>query len=50
MIDVAGEKIRQDITDGEQGVPLTLDLDVFDSETCEPLKDIYVEIWSKTVP
>ncbi|VUC27012.1 unnamed protein product [Clonostachys rosea] len=43
---VSGEYIRQDITDNEAGVPLIVDLDVFDVETCEPIPDLYVEIWS----
>ncbi|VUC21624.1 unnamed protein product [Clonostachys rosea] len=43
---VAGEYVRQDITDSEPGVPLVVDFDVFDVETCEPLTDTYVEIWS----
>jgi protocatechuate 3,4-dioxygenase beta subunit len=47
FIDVAGEYVRQDITDSEPGVPLVVDFDVFDVETCEPLTDTYVEIWSK---
>lgn len=47
-LDVAGEYVRQDITDNEPGVPLIVDLDVFDVETCEPIPDLYVEIWSKS--
>ncbi|CAH0021089.1 unnamed protein product [Clonostachys rhizophaga] len=43
---VAGEYVRQDITGSEPGVPLVVDFDVFDVETCEPLTDTYVEIWS----
>lgn len=42
---MTGEYIRTDVTEGQAGVPLTLDIDVFDTETCEPLTDRWVEIW-----
>ncbi|TRX96108.1 hypothetical protein FHL15_002832 [Xylaria flabelliformis] len=42
---VSGEYIRQNITEDEQGVPLTLDIAVFDVDTCDPVTDAWVEIW-----
>ncbi|KAI0442172.1 Intradiol ring-cleavage dioxygenase [Xylaria telfairii] len=42
---VAGEYIRQNIIEEEQGVPLTLDIAIFDVDTCEPIADAWVEIW-----
>lgn len=42
---VAGEYVREDITEGQAGVPLTLDLQVLDIETCEPVVGAYTEIW-----
>ena len=42
---VAGEYIRQDVTDGEPGIDLALDLQVYDVETCEPVPNVYLEIW-----
>ncbi|KAK3396225.1 Intradiol ring-cleavage dioxygenase [Sordaria brevicollis] len=42
---VAGEYIRADVTDGEPGVDLALDLQVYDVETCEPVPNVYLEIW-----
>ncbi|KAI0908122.1 aromatic compound dioxygenase [Ustulina deusta] len=42
---VGGEYIRQDITESEQGVPLTLDIAIYDVDTCEPVTDAWVEIW-----
>ncbi|KAM7194154.1 Intradiol ring-cleavage dioxygenase [Naviculisporaceae sp. PSN 640] len=42
---VAGEYIRQDITDNENGVPLAVDIQVIDMDTCEPIPNIYLEIW-----
>lgn len=46
-VDVAGEYIRRDVTEEEKGIPLTLDLGVYDIETCEPVTDTWVEIWCK---
>ncbi|KAK8035523.1 hypothetical protein PG993_010518 [Apiospora rasikravindrae] len=43
---VAGEFIRQNVVEKEQGVPLTLDLAIYDVETCEPIPDTWVQIWS----
>ncbi|KAI1870666.1 uncharacterized protein JN550_005209 [Neoarthrinium moseri] len=42
---VAGELVRQDITDGEPGVPLTFDVQLIDTTTCEPLSNVALEAW-----
>lgn len=42
---VAGEYIRENVTEGQAGVDLTLDLQVLDIETCEPVVGVYTEIW-----
>lgn len=42
---VAGEYIREDITEDQAGVDLALDLQVYDVETCEPVPNVYLEIW-----
>ncbi|KAI1277438.1 aromatic compound dioxygenase [Xylaria sp. FL0933] len=42
---VTGEYIRQNITEEEQGVPLTVDIAIFDIDTCEPITNTWVEIW-----
>ncbi|KAI1855796.1 hypothetical protein JX265_012241 [Neoarthrinium moseri] len=42
---VSGELIREDITDGETGVPLHLDLQFVDVNTFEPVPDLMVDIW-----
>lgn len=44
-LDVAGEYVRKDIVEGEQGVSLFLDTQIIDIETCEPVQNIHVEIW-----
>lgn len=46
-LDVAGEFVRQDITDDEAGVPLSVDIQIVDVETCEPVSGAYLEIWRK---
>ncbi|KFA70071.1 hypothetical protein S40285_03316 [Stachybotrys chlorohalonatus IBT 40285] len=42
---VGGESVRQDITEDQEGVRITLDYQVIDVETCEPVPDVYVEMW-----
>jgi hypothetical protein len=42
---VGGELIRSDITDGQEGVPLYLDIQLVDTSTCEPLPAVYMDIW-----
>ncbi|KAF1970496.1 putative extracellular dioxygenase [Bimuria novae-zelandiae CBS 107.79] len=42
---VSGELVREDIVEGQTGVPLTLDIQVVDVNTCEPVPQIYTEIW-----
>jgi hypothetical protein len=46
IIDVSGEQIRKNIKDGEKGVGMHLDIQVIDINTCQPLKDIAIEIWA----
>jgi protocatechuate 3,4-dioxygenase beta subunit len=43
---VRGEFIRPNITDGEAGIPLFLDGHFINVNTCEPIEDLYWEIWS----
>lgn len=42
---VTGELIRQDITEGQAGVPLHLDLQFVDINTCEPIPELITDIW-----
>lgn len=39
------QTLRQDMTEGQAGVPMLLDIGVMDVETCEPLSDVLVDIW-----
>ncbi|KAK6528582.1 hypothetical protein TWF281_009821 [Arthrobotrys megalospora] len=42
---VSGEYVRTDITDGQAGVPLYLDIQVIDTNTCEPVSSAYFDAW-----
>ncbi|KAK4148833.1 Intradiol ring-cleavage dioxygenase [Chaetomidium leptoderma] len=42
---VAGEYVRENVVEDQPGVPLLLDYQVIDIATCEPVPDVYVEIW-----
>ena len=42
---VAGELIRRNVTNGQSGVPLTIDIQVVDSTTCEPLPQLFMDFW-----
>ncbi|KAL4771478.1 Intradiol ring-cleavage dioxygenase [Aspergillus nidulans var. acristatus] len=43
---VKGELIRYDISDGEDGIPMYLDGQFIDINTCEPIKDLYWDVWN----
>lgn len=43
---VSGEFIRSDITDGEPGVPMHLDIQFINIATCDPVKDLSIDIWA----
>uniref|UniRef100_A0AAU3I042 Intradiol ring-cleavage dioxygenase n=1 Tax=Streptomyces sp. NBC_01393 TaxID=2903851 RepID=A0AAU3I042_9ACTN len=45
---IDADKIRQDITEDEEGIPLTLKLKVIDADTCKPVKNAAVDIWHCT--
>ncbi|ODH48111.1 hypothetical protein GX48_05797 [Paracoccidioides brasiliensis] len=42
---VDGELVRNNIVDDQLGVPLYLDVRVLDIETCEPIPEMYTDIW-----
>ena len=42
---IDADKLRQDITEDREGIPLTLTLKVIDSETCKPVRNAAVDIW-----
>ncbi|KAH6656871.1 Intradiol ring-cleavage dioxygenase [Truncatella angustata] len=42
---VSGELIRQDVTNGEGGVPLHLDLQFVDISDCTAVEDLLIDLW-----
>lgn len=42
---VAGEAVRQDVVEDQKGVPLALDIQIVDMDTCEPVTGAYLDIW-----
>lgn len=42
---IDADKLRQDVTEDEEGIPLTLRLKVIDAETCKPVRNAAVDIW-----
>ncbi|KAH6652363.1 Intradiol ring-cleavage dioxygenase [Truncatella angustata] len=42
---VSGEYVRTDIREVQGGIPLYLDVAIYDVETCEPLPNRWFEIW-----
>ncbi|KAK7541193.1 GPI anchored dioxygenase-like protein [Phyllosticta citribraziliensis] len=43
---VTGEYVRSDVTEGQAGVPLHLEMQFIDTNTCEPLPDLFIDIWA----
>lgn len=43
---VNGELVRSDVRDGQPGVPLILDGQFIDINTCEPIQDLWWDVWS----
>ncbi|KAG8743730.1 hypothetical protein FRC10_011512 [Ceratobasidium sp. 414] len=42
---ILGEMVRQDITQGQAGIPLTVEVDFIDIETCEAVPNLWVDAW-----
>ncbi|MFF0012713.1 intradiol ring-cleavage dioxygenase [Streptomyces sp. NPDC005374] len=42
---IDADKIRRDVTEDKEGIPLLLDLKVIDNETCKPVRNAAVDIW-----
>ncbi|MGY4915532.1 intradiol ring-cleavage dioxygenase [Streptomyces sp. 900116325] len=42
---IDADKIRKDITEDKEGIPMTLRLKVIDSDTCKPVSRAAVDIW-----
>ncbi|MGW2516092.1 intradiol ring-cleavage dioxygenase [Streptomyces sp. NPDC001617] len=42
---IDADKIRQNVTEDQEGIPLHLRLKVIDAETCRPVRNAAVDIW-----
>ena len=42
---IPGERIRSQLREGQPGVPVIVEQQYIDVETCEPVVDLYTEIW-----
>lgn len=42
---IPGEKVRSQLREGQPGVPVFLEQQYIDIETCEPIVDLYTELW-----
>ncbi|MFJ1651846.1 intradiol ring-cleavage dioxygenase [Streptomyces sp. NPDC088337] len=42
---IDADKLRRDVTEDQDGIPLTLTLKVIDAESCRPLRNAAVDIW-----
>lgn len=42
---VAGELVRENLVEDQAGVPLYLDVQLIDVNTCEPVPEIYTDFW-----
>ncbi|KAL9622389.1 MAG: hypothetical protein Q9160_003232 [Pyrenula sp. 1 TL-2023] len=43
---VTGESIRKNVTNGQPGVPLTVDVQIVDPTTCDIVPNVYMDFWS----
>lgn len=41
---VTGEQIRSEITEGQAGIPLHLELQFVDMNTCEPVEELVADV------
>lgn len=37
--------IRRNVVEDQEGVPLFMDIQLIDTNTCEPIPRIYMDIW-----
>jgi len=43
---VRGEEVRRELTEGESGVKMTIDIQVVDVNTCKPMETVALDFWS----
>ncbi|KAJ5855033.1 hypothetical protein N7534_007576 [Penicillium rubens] len=42
---VTGELVRENIAESQEGIPLYMDIQLIDTNTCEPIPEIYMDLW-----
>jgi protocatechuate 3,4-dioxygenase beta subunit len=42
---VSGEYVRRNVIEDQEGVDIVLDFQVIDANTCEPVPNVYLEMW-----
>ncbi|CAG7988724.1 unnamed protein product [Penicillium salamii] len=42
---VTGELVRENISEDQEGVPLFMDIQLINTNTCEPIPEIYTDLW-----
>jgi protocatechuate 3,4-dioxygenase beta subunit len=43
---ILGEDVRSELVEDQQGVPLHLDIQLIDVDTCEPIEGTFIEMWN----
>ncbi|KAJ5253918.1 hypothetical protein N7497_011016 [Penicillium chrysogenum] len=42
---VTGELVRENIAESQEGIPLYMDIQLINTNTCEPIPEIYMDLW-----
>ncbi|CAI7565517.1 unnamed protein product [Penicillium viridicatum] len=42
---VTGELVRNNMAESQEGIPLYMDIQLIDTNTCEPIPEIYMDLW-----
>ncbi|KAJ5394456.1 uncharacterized protein N7487_012097 [Penicillium crustosum] len=42
---VTGELIRDNMAESQEGIPLYMDIQLIDTNTCDPIPEIYMDLW-----
>ncbi|KAJ5519333.1 Intradiol ring-cleavage dioxygenase, core [Penicillium expansum] len=42
---VTGELVRKNMAESQEGIPLYMDIQLIDTNTCEPIPEIYMDLW-----
>ncbi|KAJ5500917.1 hypothetical protein N7527_012038 [Penicillium freii] len=42
---VTGELVRNNMAESQEGIPLYMDIQLIDTNTCDPISEIYMDLW-----